>query len=76
MHTARLFKNGGSQSVRLPKEFRLPGKKVRIHREGQRIVLEPLDAGMASLIDSLGRFSDDYFQEGRMQPPMQKREKL
>ena len=42
MKTAKLFMNGRSQAVRLPKEFRLPGNEVRIHREGQRIVLEPL----------------------------------
>ncbi len=39
---AKLFANGRSQAVRLPKEFRLPGSEVRIHREGSRIILEPL----------------------------------
>ena len=34
--------SGGRQAVRLPKEFRLPGDEVRIHREGRRIVLEPI----------------------------------
>ncbi len=42
MKTAKLFMNGRSQAVRLPKEFRLPGHEVRIHREGRRIVLEPI----------------------------------
>jgi len=40
--TARLFKNGRSQAVRLPKEFRLPGDEVRIRREGDAVILEPL----------------------------------
>lgn len=40
--TAKLFKNGSSQAVRLPKAFRLPGKEAIIHREGDRIILEPL----------------------------------
>ncbi len=40
--TAKLFKNGNSQAVRLPRAFRLPGKEASIHREGRRIVLEPL----------------------------------
>lgn len=40
--TAKLFKNGSSQAVRLPRAFRLPGKEVAIHREGDRIILEPL----------------------------------
>lgn len=39
---AKLFANGRSQAVRLPKEFRLPGDEVAIHREGDRIILEPL----------------------------------
>jgi antitoxin VapB len=40
--TAKLFKNGSSQAVRLPRAFRLPGKEAAIHREGERIILEPL----------------------------------
>ncbi|MGQ0506067.1 MAG: antitoxin [Myxococcaceae bacterium] len=38
---AKLFKHGGSQAVRLPKEFRFSGTEVRVHREGERVVLEP-----------------------------------
>jgi antitoxin VapB len=40
--TAKLFKNGTSQAVRLPRAFRLPGKEASIHREGESIILEPL----------------------------------
>ena len=39
---AQLFANGGSQAVRLPRAFRLPGKEVRIRREGRAVVLEPV----------------------------------
>jgi antitoxin VapB len=39
---AKLFANGRSQAVRLPKEFRLPGSEVLIHREGDRVILEPV----------------------------------
>lgn len=42
MVTAKLFKNGHSQAVRLPRAFRLPGREVAIRRDGDRIVLEPL----------------------------------
>lgn len=42
--TARLFTHGGSQAVRLPKAFRFEGKEVLIHREGDRVILEPVDA--------------------------------
>ena len=40
--TAKLFRNGRSQAVRLPKDFRFPGDEVRIRREGDAVVLEPL----------------------------------
>ena len=42
MQTAKLFMNGRSQAVRLPKQFRFEGEQVRIFREGRRVVLEPL----------------------------------
>ena len=40
--TAKLFTHGRSQAVRLPKEFRLPGKAVRVSRQGNRVILEPI----------------------------------
>ena len=39
---ARLFRNGRSQAVRLPKEFRMPGEEVSIRREGDAVILEPV----------------------------------
>lgn len=39
---AKLFANGRSQAVRLPKEFRLPGTEVLIRRDGERVILEPV----------------------------------
>ncbi len=41
MATAELFRNGRSQAVRLPKEFRFDGEEVSIRRAGKRVVLEP-----------------------------------
>ena len=41
--TAKLFTHGGSQAVRLPKEFRFDGGEVRIRKEGDRVILEPLE---------------------------------
>jgi virulence-associated protein VagC len=40
--TAKIFKNGRSQAVRLPKEFRFDGDTVKIRKEGKKVVLEPL----------------------------------
>lgn len=42
MATAKLFRNGRSQAVRLPKEFRFEGEEVSICRDGRRVILEPL----------------------------------
>ncbi len=39
--TAKLFKNGNSQAVRLPKEFRFEGDEVLIRREGRKVIIEP-----------------------------------
>lgn len=41
--TAKIFKNGRSQAVRLPKEFRFPGDEVKICKDGRKVILEPID---------------------------------
>ena len=41
--TAKIFMHGRSQAVRLPKEFRLPGKEVRVTKVGDKVMLEPLE---------------------------------
>ena len=66
--TAKLFWNGRSQAVRLPKEFRMPGKEVRIRRQGAAVVLEPIADGWEWL-DDVGK-AEDFFPDGRNQPAM------
>jgi len=41
--TAKLFQNGRSQAVRLPKEFRFKGSEVKIRKDGEKVILEPLE---------------------------------
>ncbi|MBW1787238.1 MAG: AbrB/MazE/SpoVT family DNA-binding domain-containing protein [Deltaproteobacteria bacterium] len=41
--TAKLFMNGRSQAVRLPKAFRFKGSEVKIRKNGNRVILEPLE---------------------------------
>jgi len=71
--TAKIFMHGRSQAVRLPKEFRMPGKEVRVRRIGQAVLLEPLDAPFDfdawwAKIDEHGA---EFLPEGRPeQPPM------
>jgi antitoxin VapB len=70
--TAKIFMHGRSQAVRLPKEFRLPGKEVRVSRDGNKIVLEPIeekfdvDAWFARL-DELG--ARDFLPDGAPEDP-------
>jgi antitoxin VapB len=69
--TAKLFMHGRSQAVRLPKEFRLPGKEVRVRREGRNVVLEPLELDIDAWWAKLDSYHDEPFMpEGRQQPPM------
>ena len=63
MKTARLFKNGQSQAVRLPKEFRFEGTSVFIHHLGSYVVLVPKHDSWRSMFEATKRFSDDFMTE-------------
>jgi antitoxin VapB len=70
LETAKLFRNGRSQAVRLPKEFRFEGDKVYVKRVGNAVVLIPYRESWRGLFESLERFSED-FMEDREQPVRQ-----
>ena len=73
MKTAKLFQNGQSQAVRLPKEFRFKGNEVFIKKSGSAVILIPLVNSWDSLFGSLDKFTKD-FMPNRDQPRQQKRE--
>jgi antitoxin VapB len=73
MTTAKLFQNGRSQAVRLPKAYRFSGEKVIIKRFGKGVVLLPDDASWDSMIEATEKFSTD-FMETRDQGGQQERE--
>jgi len=73
MRTARLFQNGRSQAVRLPKEFRFSGTQVFIKKVSNAVMLIPYTSSWQSLFDSLGEFSADFMTD-REQPEQQVRE--
>ncbi len=73
MKTAKLFQNGQSQAVRLPKEFRLPGESVYIKKQGNAVVLIPQTSSRDCLFESLDKFSEDYMSD-RDQPAHQERD--
>jgi antitoxin VapB len=67
MNKAKIFKNGDSQAVRLPKEYRFHGKEVYIRKDGNNIILSPVDDIVDSLWMSLQKFDSDINLE-RNQP--------
>ena len=73
---AKIFKHGRSQAVRLPKEFRLPGNECRVRREGNAVILEPIEErfdveAWFARIDRLREMaSEPFMPEGREQPLM------
>ena len=71
--TAKLFMHGRSQAVRLPKEYRLPGKEVRVRRIGRAVLLEPIGQpfDLAAWWAKIDEHGADFLPEGRPeQPPM------
>ncbi len=75
MQTAKIFTNGRSQAIRLPKEFRFSGDDVYINKIGKIVILIPKDDPWSVLANSLDQFSDDFMEE-RSQPPQDRREEL
>lgn len=75
MDTAKIFTNGKSQAVRLPKAYRLKGKEAFITKIGDAIILLPKGEKWDSLISSLDLFSEDFMNE-RVQLKIDKRENI
>ena len=74
MMTAKLFENGRSQAVRLPKEFRFEGDDVAINKVGDVVLLFPKEKQWAGFISSFELFTDDFMEGGREQGKAQERE--
>ncbi|MDA8089778.1 MAG: type II toxin-antitoxin system VapB family antitoxin [Nitrospiraceae bacterium] len=75
MKIAKLFKNGQSQAVRLPKEFKFQDSYVFAKKSGNVVVLIPATNSWNSLIESLDKFTDDFMSK-RKQAKVQNREAL
>ncbi len=72
---ARLFRNGRSQAVRLPQEFRFEGDRVRVRKVSGGVLLEPLVADAAEWFEELDRGAAEPFMAGgRKQPKTPRRE--
>jgi antitoxin VapB len=76
MQTAKLFINGRSQAVRLPREFQFKGDDVYIQKVGDAVILVPHDKSWEVFLHGLNSFSPDFMDTGRNQGTRQNREML
>ena len=74
MKTAKIFQNGRSQAVRLPKDFQFKGDEVFIQKHGDAVILIPREKAWEIFMEGINEFSDDYMQDGREQGENQERE--
>lgn len=65
METAKIFENGRSQAVRLPKEFRFAGDEVFVQKLGHAVMLYPKDTAWEIFLNGLNSFSEDFLADGR-----------
>ena len=76
MMTAKIFENGRSQAVRLPKEYRFDTDEVAVNKIGQIVLLMPKQSKWESLMQAVDMFSDDFMENGRADRALQGREEL
>jgi antitoxin VapB len=76
MKTAKVFRSGNSQALRLPKEFRFKGKEVEIFRRGEEVVLREKQPNLARAFELLTSLPDDFDLPGRESELPEKRKGL
>lgn len=76
METAKIFENGRSQAVRLPKKFRFNAEEVVVQQLGKAVLLVPKEYLWETFMDGLKGFTDDIFEEGRDQGTQEERPDL
>lgn len=76
MMTAKLFENGRSQAVRLPRECRFSGEEVAVNKIGDIVILMPKENKWSGFLSSLNLFSEDFMSDGREENLVQERDAL
>lgn len=76
MEVAKLFANGQSQAVRLPKEYRFEGNEVYIKKVGNTVMLFPKEQAWETFLNGLDSFTDDFMAAERNQGIQETRESL
>lgn len=76
MDTAKVFRSGNSQALRLPKQYRFRGKEVEIFRRGDEIILREKSDNLARAFELLASLPDDFDLPGRDKERPEKRKGL
>ena len=76
MMTAKIFENGRSQAVRLPKEYRFSSEEVFVNKIGETLIIMPKESKWESFMQAIDMFSSDYLEEGRSSQVNMERESL
>lgn len=76
METAKIFANGGSQAVRLPKNCRFEDDEVLVNHVGSVVILMPKNDPWSSMMSSLNMFTEDFLSEPIEDLPIQERVSL
>ena len=76
METAKIFENGRSQAVRLPKKFRFGVDEVVVQQLGDAVILVPKESVWNIFMEGLNSFTEDIFEGGRDQGVQKERESL
>ena len=76
MEVAKVFSNGGSQAVRLPKNCRFDQDEVLVNRIGSVVILMPKNDPWAPMMQSLDMFTEDFLGDGIEDLPVQERAQL
>lgn len=76
MMTAKVFENGRSQAIRLPKECRFSSNEVMVNKIGEIVILLPKKSKWDSFMKAIDMFSEDFMESGREDNLQQERESL
>jgi antitoxin VapB len=74
MQTAKIFQNGRSQAIRIPKEYQFKGDEVYIQKHGDAVLLIPHEKAWEVFMEGINEFSEDFMKNGREQGEVQERE--
>ncbi len=74
MQTAKIFQNGRSQAIRIPKEYQFKGDEVYIQKHGDAVLLIPHEKAWEVFMEGINEFTEDFMKDGREQGEVQERE--